>query len=95
MSAFFAKTETVIGVDSDEGKIRQLCQGNPPIFEPEIESWLRRNRGNLTFTTDFQVTSEKADFIFIMVDTPNLADGSQDLSNIKDVIQKIYTHERD
>jgi UDPglucose 6-dehydrogenase len=36
MSAFFAKTETVIGVDSDEGKIRQLSQGSLPIFEPEI-----------------------------------------------------------
>lgn len=78
-----------IGFDSDKSKIRQLNQGFLSVFEPELEIWMKRNWVNLKFVEEPTMAVEKADIIFLTVDTPNLSDGCQDLSRIKDAVKRI------
>jgi UDPglucose 6-dehydrogenase len=72
----------VVGADIDAGKIAKLKEGIPPIYEPGIEDYLKRNidSGRLTFTSDVEVAVRGADVVFLAVGTPPKEDGSADLS---------------
>lgn len=74
----------VICVDRNEKKIRWLNRGRIPIYEPGLESLVRKNvrAGRLTFTTDLQSAVRDSDIIFIAVNTPPRPDGKADLSYV-------------
>jgi UDPglucose 6-dehydrogenase len=65
-------------IDIDSEKIRGLNHGRLPIFERGLGDMIDHNQtlGRLIFTTDFDLGLKDADFIFIAVGTPQLADSS-------------------
>ena len=81
----------VVCVDIDEAKIKRLSAGEIPIYEPGLAEIVKRNQkaGRLTFTTDIAAAVKHAGAIFIAVGTPELADGSADLSAILEVARTI------
>jgi len=88
----FAETGvTVTCVDIDSEKIKKLKMAQPPIYEPGLETMIRRNaeKGRLTFTTALEEGLDDCEAIFIAVGTPPLEDGSADLSAIYAVAHEI------
>jgi UDPglucose 6-dehydrogenase len=81
-------------VDKDEGKIAALERAEIPIYEPGLQSLVRQNSdaGRLRFSTDLVPAIHAAQAIFIAVGTPSRADGSADLSFVRDVAQSIAEH---
>ena len=74
----------VVCVDVDENKIENLQKGIIPIYEPGLESMVKRNceGGRLIFTTDLSEAVRESLFIFIAVGTPEDEDGSADLAHV-------------
>ena len=88
----FAETGvTVTCVDIDREKISLLRMAKPPIYEPGLETMIRRNaeKGRLFFTTDIAGALDKCEVVFITVGTPPGEDGSADLSHVLDVAHEI------
>jgi len=83
----------VICVDKDSEKIKGLNSGKVPIYEPNLESLIKKNvtAGRLTFTTDLKKAVEQSKIIFIAVGTPSNNDGSANLEQIEKVAQQIAT----
>jgi len=83
----------VICVDQDETKISLLNSGGVPIYEPNLETLIKKNvsAGRLTFTTDFEKAVQQSKVIFIAVGTPSNDDGSADLAQIEEVARQIAT----
>jgi UDPglucose 6-dehydrogenase len=74
----------VLCLDLNHEKISQLNAGKIPIFEPGLESVVRRNRdaGRLRFTTDVAASVAHGDLQMIAVGTPQGEDGSADLQHV-------------
>jgi UDPglucose 6-dehydrogenase len=88
----FAETGvTVTCVDIDSEKINKLKMAQPPIYEPGLETMIRRNaeKGRLFFTTNLEDGLNDCEAVFIAVGTPPLEDGSADLSSIYEVAHEI------
>ncbi len=84
----------VVCVDKDAEKIATLQRGDIPIYEPGLEEVVSRNEraGRLRFTTDLKAGIEEALAIFIAVGTPPKADGSPDLTFVRQVAEAIAEH---
>ena len=78
-------------VDIDEAKIKALCEGRIPIYEPGLEELVERNvkAGRLRFTTNIKQGVETSTIIFIAVGTPPGEDGSADLKYVLTVASDI------
>ena len=82
----------VVCVDQNATKIKQLNNGEIPIFEPGLEALVLSNikAGRLSFTTDFNGPVKSADAVFIAVGTPtNLENTHADLSYVFAAAQEI------
>lgn len=88
---FAEKGHNVVCVDIDDAKVTRMKQGVSPIYEQDLEEMMQRNyqEGRLAFTTDFKAAYEDAEAIFIGVGTPELPDGSADLTYIARVARQI------
>lgn len=88
---FAEKGHNVICVDVDENKVKLMKSGKSPIYEEGLEELLSKNynEGRLNFTTDYKMSYKDADVIFIGVGTPELPDGSADLSYVATVSRQI------
>ena len=84
----------VVGVDKDRAKIDRLSKGEIPIFEPGLDTLVKKNmeEGRLVFSTDLGPAIEEAQAVFIAVGTPPREDGSADLTFIREVAESIGTH---
>ncbi|WP_460877801.1 UDP-glucose dehydrogenase family protein [Rhodanobacter koreensis] len=84
----------VICVDVDAAKIARLKRGEIPIYEPGLESIVRRNHasGQLDFTVDAAPAIAHGEVIFIAVGTPPDEDGSADLKYVLAVAGTIGRH---
>jgi len=82
---------SVICVDNDAEKIKQLQAGEVPIYEPGLEEIIHRNVSarRLRFTGNIQEAVENSQIIFIAVPTPQLPDGDVDLSFVEKVAREI------
>ncbi|MDR1114139.1 MAG: UDP-glucose/GDP-mannose dehydrogenase family protein [Candidatus Margulisbacteria bacterium] len=81
----FAETgNTVVCVDTNKTKIDALLSGQIPIYEPGLETLVRKNveKKRLSFSTDIQAAVQSADICFISVGTPSGEDGSADLQYV-------------
>ncbi len=84
----------VIGVDKDAAKVAALRRGEIPIYEPGLDAIVAKNEraGRLSFTTELGPAIEAAAAVFIAVGTPPKADGSADLTFIREVASSIGEH---
>ena len=84
----------VICVDIDAAKIERLKRGEIPIYEPGLESIVRRNHatGQLDFTVDTAPAIAHGEVVFIAVGTPPDEDGSADLKYVLEVARTIGRH---
>jgi UDPglucose 6-dehydrogenase len=84
----------VVGVDKDRAKIDRLSKGEIPIYEPGLDTLVRKNmdEGRLTFSTELGPAIEEAQAVFIAVGTPPKKDGSADLTFIQQVAESIGEH---
>lgn len=82
---------SVFGVGDDEQVVASLNAAKPPVYEPKLETIIRRNlnAGRLTYTTDYYKALREAEFAFIAIDTPVGADDESDLSGIFESAQRI------
>lgn len=88
---FAEKGHDVICVDVDKKKIELMESGRSPIYETDLEEMMKRNhaKGRLHYTTDYASAYSNADAIFIGVGTPELPNGSANLSYIATVSRQI------
>ncbi|MCX6322066.1 MAG: UDP-glucose/GDP-mannose dehydrogenase family protein [Bacteroidia bacterium] len=78
-------------IDVDAEKIQHLKDGTIPIYEPGLESIIKRNveKKRLFFTTDIKEGIDGSEVIFIAVGTPPGEDGSADLKHVLAVGKEI------
>jgi len=81
----------VICVDKIKEKVNLLKNGKSPIYEPELEKFLRRNIKNnrLEFTTSISEAVRKSEIIYICVGTPPLSNGQVNLHYVEEVAYEI------
>jgi len=84
----------VICVDNDTQKIKQLKQGQSPIFEPGLAPLLRRyiKERKLSFTSSIAKATRQSMVIFIAVGTPSKDNGEADLTYVENVAREIAIH---
>jgi UDPglucose 6-dehydrogenase len=82
---------TVTCIDHDKDKIKQMGDGSVPIYEPGLESMIRRNveKKRLFFSSVLKEGIKDAEVIFIAVGTPPGEDGSADLKHVMQVAREI------
>ena len=78
-------------VDINQARIDNLRQGIVGIYEPDLDSLVRKNVADqhLHFTTDITQALKDCDIIFIAVGTPPGEDGSADLRHVLAVADSI------
>lgn len=78
-------------VDVDEAKVKVMESGVSPIYEDGLEELMKKNNatGRLHYTTDYASAYANAEAIFIGVGTPEMPDGSANLSYIATVCRQI------
>lgn len=88
---FAEKGHQVICVDVDENKVETMKKGISPIYEQDLEKLMRKNykEGRIDYTTDYKTAYQNADAIFIGVGTPEMPDGSANLSYVATVSRQI------
>jgi UDPglucose 6-dehydrogenase len=81
-------------IDVDQSKIDALNQGIIPIYEPGLETLVRKNMksGRLHFNMRLEDVIDNVDIIFIAVGTPPDEDGSADLKYVLEVAHTIGRH---
>ncbi len=78
-------------VDINEEKIKKLNSGEIPIYEPELNTIVKRNKSKerLKFSSDINEAIKKSEIIIIAVGTPQRKDGDSNLSAVEDVAKVI------
>ncbi len=81
----------VVCVDIDENKVRQMQNGEVPIYEPHLDVLFERNikAGRLVFTTSLKEGLEHGEIVFLALPTPEDEDGSADLKYVLGVADEI------
>jgi GDP-mannose 6-dehydrogenase len=81
----------VVGVDLDPGKVDLFARGHAPILEPQIDQLIADvwRSGRLRGTIDLAAAVAETDLTFVCVGTLRNADGSQNISALENVIQRI------
>jgi UDPglucose 6-dehydrogenase len=81
----------VICVDIDQEKVKRMKSGKSPIYEQDLEELMINNSaaGRLDYTTNYKEAYKWAEVIFIGVGTPELPDGSANLSYVANVSRQI------
>jgi UDPglucose 6-dehydrogenase len=83
----------VVGIDIDKEKITKLSRGKSPIYEKNMEVFLKKSlkKKKIKFSTDYsKVGSSK--FVFLCLPTPQLEDGAADISFILESSKMLSRH---
>ena len=80
----------VIGIDNDKSKIEKLKIAQSPIFEKDLDKYLNENLKNnkLYFESDLGKIKD-CEFVFLCLPTPQLDDGSADISTVIEVTKEL------
>jgi UDPglucose 6-dehydrogenase len=83
----------VVGIDTDKSKIAKLSSGQSPIFEKDIEVFLKKSlkKKKIAFTSDYSKVAG-SQFVFLCLPTPQLDDGAADVSFILDSTKMLSRH---
>ena len=76
-------------LDIDQTKLDAINAGKSPIFEPDLDDLLQKNRKKISTTTDISEAVNQTDLTLICVGTPQNTDGSSDLRFIIDAAHAI------
>jgi UDPglucose 6-dehydrogenase len=79
----------VVCRDIDPGRVEALRAGTIPIYEPDVEPVLLRNRERIEFTLDLEPLVQRCRIVFVCVDTPQMHSGDADLSRVHAVIDDL------
>jgi UDPglucose 6-dehydrogenase len=82
----------VLGIDTDEMKVKRLNAGEVPFFEPGLPELLQRNleRGRLRFTTAYDEVGAFGEVHFVCVGTPQKAgEYAADLSYVDGAVASL------
>jgi UDPglucose 6-dehydrogenase len=84
----------VVAVDIDAQRVEGLRRGVMPILEDGLGDLVEAGvqAGRLHFTTNAAEAVADAEFVFLCVPTPQAADGSADLSYVKDAARTVAPH---
>jgi len=86
----FAELENnVIFVDIDKKKINAINAGKPPVFEPQLEELMQKNRGKYYATESYMEAISNSQITFLCVGTPSNPDGSINLDYVKSASEEI------
>jgi UDPglucose 6-dehydrogenase len=80
--------------DIVQEKVDSLARGEVPIHEPGLPEFVSRNRERLHFTTDMSEVAERAELLFVCVDTPPTYSGDADLSRVESVVTELGESDR-
>ena len=82
----------VVGLDFDEKVITNLKNGQPPLFEPDLEDLVKKGiaENKLDFSTDIQQAVHGAQVIWVAYDTPVDGDDRADVSFVVEQITRIF-----
>jgi UDPglucose 6-dehydrogenase len=78
----------VVARDIVPEKVEALSRGETTIHEPGLEELLQRNLERITFTTEMPPVLERAQLLFVCVDTPPTYSGDADLSRVRAVVDE-------
>lgn len=83
----------VVGIDIDKAKITKLSSGQSPIFEKDIEVFLKKSlkKKKIVFTSDYSKVAG-SQFVFLCLPTPQLDDGAADVSFILESTKMLSRH---
>ncbi len=93
--ACFADTgNDVICLDIDPRKIERLKKGEIPIYEPGLDTLVKRgiDKNCLHFTTSYADAVTRSDMIFLAVGTPALPSGEPDTQYLKAAAESVGSH---
>ncbi|HSS33008.1 MAG TPA: UDP-glucose/GDP-mannose dehydrogenase family protein [Solirubrobacterales bacterium] len=79
----------VVARDIVPEKVESLARGETTIHEPGLEEMLQRNLERITFTTEMSELLERAQLLFVCVDTPPTYSGDADLSRVRAVVDEL------
>lgn len=81
----------VVCIDNVESKIETLSRGQVSIVEEGLEGLVQAgiSRNTLRFTSDTQAGVSSADYVFLCLPTPDLPNGSVDMSYVDAVAKQI------
>lgn len=84
--AFCLKGHKVKFYDINKNKIQSIIKGKIPFFEDGIEKLVKNcvKDGSANFTFKLEEALDKAEIIFICVDSPICSEGISDLTNLKE-----------
>jgi len=90
-SCFADLGNRVICLDTNEGKIDNLKDGELPIYEEGLEEVVERNvkAGRLSFTTSYAQGLKNAEVVFVAVGTPSGVDGEADLTYVRSAAEAV------
>jgi GDP-mannose 6-dehydrogenase len=82
---------SVVGIDTDEFKVRNVRAGNAPFYEPGLEEIVRATvaSGRLKASTSLPDSLADADIALICVGTPSEANGNLGLTQLRRVSAEI------
>ncbi len=83
--------QQVLGLESDETKVRTLEAGKAPYYEPHLQAELVQQQadGRLTFTNDAATALRDPDVVLICVGTPSRSSGDADLDAVTAVLASV------
>jgi UDPglucose 6-dehydrogenase len=81
----------VVGLESDDVKLRELVAGRAPFYEPGLAPVLAEEvtSGRLHFTADAALAMEQSDVVFLCVGTPGGDDGRPDMRAAAEALRSI------
>jgi UDPglucose 6-dehydrogenase len=84
----------VLCIDIDANKVKQMQEGEVPIYEPHLDVLFERNikANRLKFSTSLIEGLDHGEIIFLALPTPEDEDGSADLSYVLGVAKEIGKH---
>lgn len=82
---------TVTCVDTDQDKLDTILAGKSPIYEPGLAEMIRQclHDGRLLVSSSTEAATRANEIVFIAVGTPQGADGSTDLTYVRQVVTEI------
>jgi UDPglucose 6-dehydrogenase len=87
---FAEKGLDVVGIDVSQERVQLLSRGDVPIFEKRLKEYLGKAifQKTISFSTEYKALA-KADYVFVTVGTPSLANGRIDLTQVRAAARSI------